>query len=112
MGVTEFGRTPVSQGTGKTAGSDHHPGCFTCWMAGAGLKPGFAYGVSDELGYKPAENEVAGSEFDGAPLHLAGAGHGELTCFRNRPPRSVFALPRRPVRGNLATLIRQHYDPL
>jgi hypothetical protein len=39
MGMTEFGRTPVSQGTGKTSGRDHHRDCFTCWIAGAGDSP-------------------------------------------------------------------------
>ena len=83
MGVTEFGRTPVSQGTGKTAGRDHHPGCFTCWMAGAGLKPGYAYGASDELGYKPAENEVTVHDLHATALHLLGLDHEKLTFYHN-----------------------------
>lgn len=83
MGVTEFGRTPVSQGTGKTAGRDHHPDCFACWLAGAGVKPGFAYGVSDEVGQKPAENPVTVHDFHATALHLLGLDHEKLTYYHN-----------------------------
>ena len=79
MGVTEFGRTPVSQGAGKTAGRDHHPNCFTCWLAGGGVKPGFAYGVSDEVGYKPLENPVSVYDLHATALHLLGLDHEKLT---------------------------------
>jgi hypothetical protein len=83
MGVTEFGRTPVSQGTGKTAGRDHHPGCFTCWLAGAGVKPGFAYGVSDDVGYQPVENPVSVHDLHATALHLLGLDHEKLTFYHN-----------------------------
>jgi hypothetical protein len=83
MGVTEFGRTPVSQGTGKTAGRDHHPDCFSCWMAGAGVRPGFAYGVSDDLGLKPADNPVSVHDFHATALHLLGLDHERLTFYHN-----------------------------
>jgi len=83
MGVTEFGRTPVSQGTGKTAGRDHHPDCFTCWLAGAGVKRGFAYGVSDELGYRPVENPVSVHDLHATALHLLGLDHEKLTFYHN-----------------------------
>jgi hypothetical protein len=83
MGMTEFGRTPVSQGTGKTSGRDHHPDCFSCWMAGAGLKPGIAWGTSDELGYKPAENPVSVPDFHATALHLLGIDHEKLTFYHN-----------------------------
>lgn len=83
MGVTEFGRTPVSQGVGKNAGRDHHPACFACWLAGAGLKPGLAYGVSDELGYKPAENPVTIYDLHATALRLLGLDHEELTFYHN-----------------------------
>jgi hypothetical protein len=83
MGVTEFGRTPVSQGTGKTAGRDHHPNCFTCWLAGAGLKPGFAYGTSDDLGREPAENPVTVYDLHATALHLLGLNHEKLTFYHN-----------------------------
>ena len=83
MGVTEFGRTPVSQGTGKTAGRDHHPNCFTCWLAGGGLKPGFAYGTSDDLGREPAENPVTVYDLHATALHLLGLNHEKLTFYHN-----------------------------
>ena len=83
MGVTEFGRTPVSQGTGATAGRDHHPSCFTCWMAGGGLVPGLAYGASDDLGYKPAENPVTIHDLHATALRLLGLDHERLTFYHN-----------------------------
>jgi hypothetical protein len=83
MGVTEFGRTAVSQGTGRIAGRDHNPECFTCWMAGAGLKPGFAYGASDDLGFHPAENPVTIYDFHATALHLLGLDHEKLTFYHN-----------------------------
>lgn len=89
MGVTEFGRTPVSQGTGKSAGRDHHPDCFTFWLAGAGLKPGFAYGESDEVGYKPAENPVSIYDFHATALHLLGLNHEKLTYYHNGARRRL-----------------------
>jgi uncharacterized protein (DUF1501 family) len=82
MGVTEFGRTPVAQGAGKK-GRDHHPGCFTCWLAGAGLRPGFAYGASDELGLNPAENPVPIYDLHATALHLLGLDHEKLTYYHN-----------------------------
>jgi len=102
MGVTEFGRTPVSQGTGKTAGRDHHPGCFTCWMAGAGLKPGYAYGTSDELGYKPAENEVTVHDLHATALHLLGLDHEKLTFYHNGIRRRLTDVHGHVVGGILA----------
>lgn len=102
MGVTEFGRTPVSQGAGKTAGRDHHPGCFSCWMAGAGLKPGFAYGTSDELGYQPAENPVTIYDFHATALHLLGLDHEKLTFYHNGIRRRLTDVHGHVVNGILA----------
>jgi uncharacterized protein (DUF1501 family) len=82
MGVTEFGRTPVAQGAGKK-GRDHHPDCFTCWLAGAGVRPGLAYGSSDEVGYKPAESPVTVYDFHATALHLLGLQHDKLTFYHN-----------------------------
>lgn len=83
LGVTEFGRTPVSQGAGTTAGRDHHPSCFTCWMAGGGATPGLSYGASDELGYKAAENPVEIYDLHATALHLLGLDHEQLTFYHN-----------------------------
>ncbi len=82
MGVTEFGRTPVAQGAGKK-GRDHHPDSFTCWLAGAGVKPGFAYGASDEVGYRPGENPVTIYDLHATALHLLGVDHERLTFYHN-----------------------------
>ena len=102
MGVTEFGRTPVSQGTGKTAGRDHHPDCFTCWLAGAGVKPGFAYGVSDDLGQKPAESPVTVHDFHATSLHLLGLDHERLTFYHNGINRRLTDVHGHVVQGILA----------
>jgi hypothetical protein len=102
MGVTEFGRTPVSQGTGKTAGRDHHPACFTCWLSGAGVKPGFTWGTSDELGYKPADQPVSIYDFHATALHLLGLDHEKLTFYHNGIRRRLTDVHGRVVEGILA----------
>ncbi len=83
MGVTEFGRTPVAQGSGATAGRDHHPNCFSCWMAGGGTRPGLSYGASDELGYEPASEPVTVYDLHATALHLLGLDHERLTFYHN-----------------------------
>jgi hypothetical protein len=80
--TTEFGRTPITEGVGAK-GRDHHPHCFTIWMAGAGLKPGFGYGKSDEVGYYVAENPMQVYDFYATVLHLLGIDHEKLTFYHN-----------------------------
>ena len=77
----EFGRTSFSQGrlTKDNYGRDHHPGCFTMWMAGAGVKPGMTYGETDEFSYNVAENGVHVHDFQATLLHLLGIDHEKLT---------------------------------
>lgn len=77
----EFGRTSFSQGqlTKTNYGRDHHPGCFTMWMAGAGVKPGMVYGKTDEFSYNVAENPVHVHDFQATLLHLMGINHEKLT---------------------------------
>lgn len=77
----EFGRTSFSQGrlTAENYGRDHHPGCFTMWMAGGGVKPGISYGQTDELGYNVVENPVHVHDFQATLLHLLGIDHERLT---------------------------------
>ncbi len=85
---TEFGRTPFTQGVnGK--GRDHHQLAFTCWLAGAGLKPGFGYGASDEFGYQPAENAVTVYDFHATILRLLGLDHKRLTFYHNGTRRRL-----------------------
>ena len=82
---TEFGRTPFSESSdGKVgAGRDHNPDVFSVWLAGAGLKHGFAYGTSDEIGWKVAEKPVDVHDFHATILHLLGIDHTRLTFYHN-----------------------------
>ena len=79
----EFGRTPmyeVRRGTSPgSEGRDHHPFGFTMLMAGGGVKPGFVYGATDELGYHAAENPVTVHDLQATILHLLGLDHERLT---------------------------------
>jgi hypothetical protein len=72
----EFGRTPVSQGGD---GRDHNPYGYTIWMAGGGLKAGFTYGATDEIGYHAVENRMHIHDFHATVLHLLGMDHEKLT---------------------------------
>ncbi len=71
----EFGRTNYSQGLTAGFGRDHHPRCFTVWMAGGGVKPGIVYGETDEFGYNITENPVHVLDFQATLLHLMGIDH-------------------------------------
>jgi hypothetical protein len=77
----EFGRTNYSQGklTSSDYGRDHHPRCFTGWMAGGGVKPGITYGSTDDFGYNVAENPVHVHDLQATILHLMGVEHTKLT---------------------------------
>jgi hypothetical protein len=76
----EFGRTNYSQGKLDPAdyGRDHHPRCFSIWMAGGGVKPGLIYGETDELGYNVAKDPVHVHDFQATVLHLMGLDHEKL----------------------------------
>ena len=76
----EFGRTNYCQGKIQTNfGRDHHPRCFSLWMAGGGIKPGTVYGETDDLGYNVANNPVPIHDFHATLLHLLGVDHERLT---------------------------------
>ena len=77
----EFGRTNYSQGkmTRDNYGRDHHPRCFSIWMAGGGIKPGIVYGESDEFGYNVIKNPVHVHDFQATVLHQLGLDHEKLT---------------------------------
>lgn len=77
----EFGRTAYSQGrlTKVNYGRDHHPRCFTMWMAGGGVRPGISYGTTDEYSYNIAENPVHVHDLNATLLHLMGIDHERLT---------------------------------
>jgi hypothetical protein len=77
----EFGRTNYSQGklTATDYGRDHHPRCFTGWMAGGGIKPGITYGATDDFGYNVVENPVHVHDLQATILHVMGIDHEKLT---------------------------------
>lgn len=77
----EFGRTVYSQGqlTTENYGRDHHPKAFTMWMAGAGVKPGFTYGETDDFSYNVVKDPVHVHDFHATLMHLFGIDHERLT---------------------------------
>jgi hypothetical protein len=79
--ATEFGRMPMFQM--GTYGRDHNPYGFTCWLAGAGIKPGVSYGRTDEFGFKAVEDVTTPHDFHATILHLLGLDHERLTYYHN-----------------------------
>ena len=77
----EFGRTVYCQGklTASDYGRDHHPRCFTIWMAGAGVKRGTSYGATDDFSYNIVQDPVHIHDLNATLLHLLGIHHEELT---------------------------------
>ena len=78
----EFGRTNYCQGLykpGQDFGRDHHPRCFTMWLAGGGVRPGTTYGETCEFGYNVARDGVHVHDFQATLLHLLGIDHERLT---------------------------------
>ena len=77
----EFGRTNYSQGklTADNYGRDHHPRCFTMWMAGGGVKPGLNYGATDDFGYNIIDKPVSVHDLQATILHQMGIDHKALT---------------------------------
>src|SRR5690606_34897088 len=76
----EFGRTNYSQGKLEpdNYGRDHHPRCFSIWMAGGGVKPGIVYGETDDFGYNIVKNPVHVHNLHATILHLMGLDHERL----------------------------------
>jgi hypothetical protein len=79
----EFGRTCYSQGrlTKEDYGRDHHPRCFSVWMAGAGVHAGYVHGATDDFGYNIVDKPVHVHDFQATLLHLLGIDH-ELLTFK------------------------------
>ncbi len=77
----EFGRTVYCQGglSRENYGRDHHPRCFTIWMAGGGVKPGITYGETDDFSYNVTENPVHIHDLNATILHTLGINHKQLT---------------------------------
>jgi hypothetical protein len=80
--TTEFGRLPISEGIGE-GGRDHNPEGYTSFFAGAGVKRGFSFGSTDEMGYKAEEHPVTVYDFHATILHLLGLDHTRLTWYHN-----------------------------
>lgn len=87
----EFGRTPFREGRtagGSVLGRDHYPDCFTMWMAGAGVKSGFSYGETDELGFGVAKDKAHVHDLQATIMQLLGFDHEKLTYrFQGRDYR-------------------------
>lgn len=83
--TTEFGRTPFAQSDADKVGPgrDHNRYGFSCWMAGAGLRPGISIGATDEIGWKAVERPIPWHDFHATVLHLFGIDHEQLTYYHN-----------------------------
>ena len=77
----EFGRTPMNEERGGSIylGRDHHPNCFSIWMAGGGIKPGITYGETDELGYNVAKDKISVRDLQTTVLRQMGLNSHELS---------------------------------
>jgi len=101
----EFGRTVYSQGelTKMNSGRDHHPRCFTMWMAGGGTKPGAIYGETDDFSYNIVKDPVHIRDFHATVLHLLGFDHQRLSYrYQGLDGRLTGVEPAEVVKGVLA----------
>ena len=101
---TEFGRTPFTQSSDGVLGKgrDHNQYGFTTWLAGAGLKHGFSYGSTDEVGWKAADKPVDWHDFHATILDILGIDHERLTFYHNGIRRRLTNVSGRVVRDLLA----------
>jgi len=101
----EFGRTVYSQGEIKpdTYGRDHHPRCFSIWLAGGGIKPGSVYGTTDDYSYNIVENPVHVNELNATILHCLGIDNRAFSVkYQGLDVRLTGVEPHAPVLGLLA----------
>jgi len=101
----EFGRTIYCQGklTRDNYGRDHHPRCFTMWMAGGGTKAGTIYGQTDEFSYNIVADAVHVRDFNATVLHLLGIDHEKLSFrFQGLDQKLTGVIPARIVTELLA----------
>jgi uncharacterized protein (DUF1501 family) len=101
----EFGRTVYSQGglSRERYGRDHHPRCFSMWMAGAGVKSGSVYGATDDFSYNIVKDPVHIRDLNATILHLLGIDHERLTFpFQGLDQKLTGVIPARVVQGVLA----------
>ena len=101
----EFGRTVFCQGnlTADVYGRDHHPRCFTAWLAGGGVQGGIRYGMTDDFSYNVVENPVHVRDLHATMLHLLGVNHERLTFpFQGLEQRLTGVEPSRVVQEIIA----------
>jgi arylsulfatase A-like enzyme len=101
----EFGRTVYSQGTLKPNdyGRDHHPRCFSMWMAGAGMKPGLSYGQTDDFSYNIVKDPVHIRDLHATILHQFGLDHERLSFkFQGLDQKLTGVLPAKVITDLLA----------
>jgi hypothetical protein len=103
----EFGRTPMRENRGgqemKYVGRDHHPGAFTIWMAGGGVKGGSSYGATDPVGYDVAEDPVEIRDLHATMLHLLGFEHEKLSYrFQGLDQKLTGVLPAKVIHEVIA----------
>jgi hypothetical protein len=101
----EFGRTIYSQGglTKQNYGRDHHPRCYTMWMAGGGSKPGTVYGETDDFSYNIVSNPVPVHDFHATVLRLLGIDHERFTFkFQGLDQRLTGVEPSKIIAGLMA----------
>jgi hypothetical protein len=101
----EFGRTIYCQGelSRDDYGRDHHPACFTGWLAGGGVKPGLVYGATDDFSYNVVDKPVHIHDLNATILHCLGIDHTRLTYrFQGLDVRLTGVKPQQPVYDILA----------
>jgi hypothetical protein len=98
--VTEFGRMPTFQK--GASGRDHNPKGFTVWLAGAGVKPAFSYGATDEFGHQAVEDVATIYDLHATVLHLLGLDHEKLTYYHNGIDRRLTDVHGSVLKGILA----------
>lgn len=101
----EFGRTVYCQGdlSRTNYGRDHHPRCYTMWMAGAGVRPGTVYGQTDDFSYNIVRDPVHIRDLNATILHLMGIDHKRLTySFQGLDQKLTGTEHATPIRGILA----------
>ena len=100
----EFGRTVYCQGklTRENYGRDHHPRCYTKWMAGGGIQPGVVYGETDDFSYNVVENPVHIHDLNATILHCLGVDHERLTYRHQGRDFRLTDVHGQPVKGVIA----------
>jgi uncharacterized protein (DUF1501 family) len=98
--VTEFGRMPTFQK--GASGRDHNPKGFTVWLAGAGVKPGFSHGATDDFGYEAVQDVCTIYDLHATMLHLLGLQHDKLAFYHNGIDRRLTDVHGQVIRAVLA----------